>query len=112
VKARLVGNARGAGTIVPAAGRGAGVIDAYSATTSDDTSAANAGLTPGSLLGVSGDDVIPAGSSWGGSSWGGSSWGGSSWGGSSWGGSSWGGSSWAGSSWAGSSWATASWDDR
>jgi serine protease AprX len=109
VKARLVGNARGAGTVVPAAGRGAGVVDAYSATTSNSTSAANAGLTPGSLLGVSGDDVIPAGSSWGGSSWGGSSWGGSSWGGSSWGGSSWGGSSWGGSSWGGSSWGGSSW---
>ncbi|HKY78011.1 MAG TPA: S8 family peptidase [Acidimicrobiia bacterium] len=109
VKARLVGTARGAGNIIPAAGRGAGVLDAEAATTSSDTSAANAGLTPGSLLGVSGNDVIPAGSSWGGSSWGGSSWGGSSWGGSSWGGSSWGGSSWAGSSWAGSSWAGSSW---
>ncbi len=103
VKARLTGNARGAGNIVPAAGRGAGALDAYAATISNDTTAANNGLTPGSLLGVSGNDVIPAGSSWGGSSWGGSSWGGSSWGGSSWGGSSWGGSSWGGSSWGGSS---------
>ena len=109
VKARLVGNTRGAGNIVPAAGRGAGVLDAYAATTSPDTSSANAGLVPGSLLGISGSDVIPAGSSWGGSSWGGSSWGGSSWGGSSWGGSSWGGSSWGGSSWGGSSWGGSSW---
>ncbi|MEW6475025.1 MAG: S8 family peptidase [Actinomycetota bacterium] len=94
VKARLVGNARGAGNIAPAAGRGAGVLDAFAATTSSDTSSANTGLTPGSLLGVSGSDPILAGSSWGGSSWGGSSWGGSSWGGSSWGGSSWAGDSW------------------
>jgi serine protease AprX len=109
VKARLIGNARGAGNIVPAAGRGAGQLDAYAATNSTDTSAANAGLTPASFFGVSGADVILAGSSWGGSSWGGSSWGGSSWGGSSWGGSSWGGSSWGGSSWGGSSWGGSSW---
>jgi serine protease AprX len=109
VKARLKGSARGAGNIVPTAGRGAGYLDAYAATISTDLSAANAGLTPGSLLGVSGTDPILAGSSWGGSSWGGSSWGGSSWGGSSWGGSSWGGSSWGGSSWGGSSWGGSSW---
>jgi serine protease AprX len=94
VKARLVNNTRGGGNFVPAGGRGSGQLDAYQATTSTDTSAANSGLTPGSLLGVSGADVILAGSSWGGSSWGGSSWGGSSWGGSSWAGSSWAGHSW------------------
>ena len=99
VKARLVSNARSVSGVLPAAGRGAGELDAFGATMSSDLSSANAGLTPGSLLGVSGGDVITAGSSWGGSSWGGSSWGGSSWGGSSWGGSSWGGSSWAAGSW-------------
>jgi serine protease AprX len=109
VKARLVGSARTVNGVVPAAGRGAGELDTFGATMSSDLSSANAGLSTGSLFGVSGSDVIPAGSSWGGSSWGGSSWGGSSWGGSSWGGSSWGGSSWGGSSWGGSSWGGSSW---
>ena len=114
VKARLTGNARNAPLVQPAAARGAGELDAFAATMSTDTSAANAGLTPATFFGVSGADVIPAGSQWGGSHWGGSSWGGSSWGGSSWGGSSWGdllwlGSSWGGSSWGGSSWGGSSW---
>ncbi|HEV3363655.1 MAG TPA: S8 family peptidase, partial [Acidimicrobiia bacterium] len=56
VKARLTGSARGSGNLIPAAGRGAGQLDAYAATASNDTSAANAGLTPGYLLGVSGSD--------------------------------------------------------
>ncbi|HZQ77815.1 MAG TPA: S8 family peptidase, partial [Acidimicrobiia bacterium] len=101
VKARLTANARIASSVQPAAGRGAGELDAFGATMSTDTGAANAGLTPATFFGVSGADVIAAGSQWGGSQWGGSSWGGSSWGGSSWGGSSWGGSSWGGSSWGG-----------
>ena len=109
VKARLVANARNVSTVLPAAGRGAGELDAFGATMSTDTTAANSGLTPGSLNGVSGADIIAAGSQWGGSSWGGSSWGGSSWGGSSWGGSSWGGSSWGGSSWGGSQWGGSQW---
>jgi serine protease AprX len=114
VKARLTGNARSVPGVLPTAGRGAGELDAFGATMSSDTTAANAGLTPATFNGVSGADVIPSGSQWGGSSWGGSSWGGSSWGGSSWGGflwlgSSWGGSSWGGSSWGGSSWGGSSW---
>jgi serine protease AprX len=111
VKGRLTSSARNASGVVPAAGRGAGELDAFGATMSTDRRAANRGLTPATFSGVSGADIIPAGSSWGGSSWGGSSWGGSSWGGSSWGGSSWGGSSWGGSSWGGSSWASAPWGD-
>jgi serine protease AprX len=109
VKARLTGTGRSVPGVLPVAGRGTGELDAFGATMSTDRAAANSGLTPASLLGVSGADIIPAGSSWGGSSWGGSSWGGSSWGGSSWGGSSWGGSSWGGSSWGGSSWGGSSW---
>ena len=84
VKARLVGNTRTVNGVVPAAGRGAGELDTFGATMNSDLSSANAGLTPASVLGVSGSDVIIAGSSWGGSSWGGSSWGGSSWAASSW----------------------------
>jgi serine protease AprX len=101
VKARLVGNARTAPLVQPAAARGSGVLDAFGATMSTDPGAANAGLTPATFFGVSGADPLPAGSSWAGSSWAGSSWAGSSWAGSSW----------AGSSWAGSSWADASWGD-
>ncbi len=114
VKARLAANARNASSVQPATARGAGELDAFGATMSSDTTAANAGLTPATFNGVSGADAIPSGSQWGGSQWGGSSWGGSSWGGSQWGGflwlgSSWGGSSWGGSSWGGSSWGGSSW---
>jgi serine protease AprX len=109
VKARLVRTARNAPLVQPAEARGSGELDAFGATMSTDSSAANSGVTPAYFSGVSGADPLPAGSSWGGSSWGGSSWGGSSWGGSSWGGSSWGGSSWGGSSWGGSSWGGSSW---
>jgi serine protease AprX len=109
VKARLTANARNASLVQPAPARGAGELDAFGATMSTDITAANAGLSPATFNGVSGADVIPAGSQWGGSQWGGSSWGGSSWGGSSWGGSQWGGFLWLGSSWGGSSWGGSSW---
>jgi serine protease AprX len=109
VKARLTANARNASLVQPAPARGAGELDAFGATMSTDITAANAGLSPATFNGVSGADVIPAGSQWGGSQWGGSSWGGSSWGGSSWGGSQWGGSQWGGSQWGGFLWLGSSW---
>ncbi|MGH8973621.1 MAG: S8 family serine peptidase, partial [Acidimicrobiia bacterium] len=117
IKHRLTSTAR------PVAGaeqtvQGAGELDALSATLSNDTTAANAGVT--GAQGGGGPAPFKesrylgsswAGSSWAGSSWAGSSWAGSQWNGSSWAGSSWAGSSWAGSSWAGSSWAGSSWAD-
>jgi serine protease AprX len=120
VKHRLVSTARPVAGADPAA-QGAGELDAFAATMSSDTTAANAGVAgaeggggpaqfnEGHFLGSSWAGSSWAGSSWAGSSWAGSQWNGSSWAGSSWAGSSWAGSSWAGSSWAGSSWAGSSW---
>jgi len=120
VKQRLVSTARLAAGVDRAA-QGAGQLDAFAATMSSDTTAANAGVAGAQggggpaqfnearYLGSSWAGSSWAGSSWAGSSWAGSQWNGSSWAGSSWAGSSWAGSSWAGSSWAGSSWAGSSW---
>ena len=120
VKHRLMSTARPVAGVDQAA-QGGGELDAFAATMSNDTTAANAGVTGAQggggpaqfnedrYLGSSWAGSSWAGSSWAGSSWAGSQWNGSSWAGSSWAGSSWAGSSWAGSSWAGSSWAGSSW---
>ncbi len=119
IKHRLVSTARPLAGADPAA-QGSGELDAYAATMSSDTTAANAGVRGAEggggpngferrFLGSSWAGSSWAGSSWAGSSWAGSSWAGSSWAGSSWAGSSWAGSQWNGSSWAGSSWAGSSW---
>jgi serine protease AprX len=109
VKQRLVATARPTDRLVPVAARGAGTVDAFAATMSNDRAEANRGVVPARYRGVSGTDPYAAGSSWQGSSWLGSSWQGSSWQGSSWLGSSWLVSSWLGSSWQGSAWLGSTW---
>src|SRR4051794_3547627 len=132
VKSRLMSTARGmSGSSTPATG--AGTLDAWGATASQDTSEANRGIrasagggslqtTRGSLCLRSADgscmsdadaDAVtgfdPAryfSNDWAGSQWVGSQWVGSQWVGSQWVGSQWVGSQWVGSQWISSAWAT------
>jgi serine protease AprX len=116
--------------------QGQGQVNAFQATMSDDTTAANLFKIPafggGSLQNTRGsgalyqpdgrimtdaeadaatgfDSARYFGSQWAGSQWTGSQWTGSQWTGSQWTGSQWAGSQWAGSQWTGSQWAGSQW---
>jgi serine protease AprX len=130
VKQRLISSSRAlTGGATPATG--AGTIDAYAATMSNDLTAANRNVTPanggGSLQATRGPTCLrdPAGAcmtdidadaalgfdsaEYYGPDWAGSHWVGSQWVGSSWTGSQWVGSQWVGSQWVGSNDASKSW---
>ena len=130
VKERLIATARAMpGGNTPATG--AGVVDAFAATMSTDTSAANVGVAPsvggGSLQATRGPACLvdstgacmsdaDANATLGfnpdayfGSSWAGSQWVGSQWVGGVWSGSQWVGSQWVGSQWVGSQWVAGQW---